>query len=84
MSPAGTFSPVKVTWPGLEPIITGFPFKVSLLIREVVLPPVAPLTGAVVSVTASNGFKHGGFEITIGPAIVFVELQPSKLVKILV
>ena len=48
------------------------------------LPPVAPLTGAVVSVTASNGFKHGGFEITIGPAIVFVELQPSKLVKIFV
>ena len=51
--PAGTVLDVICTFPGAVPTTTRLPFKVSLFVNGVVLPPGNPLTGVVVSVTAN-------------------------------
>jgi len=51
--PAGTLSPVSVTFPAAVPITTAFPAKVSFDVKAIVVPPINPFTAAVVSVTAS-------------------------------
>ena len=51
--PTGTVLDVICTFPAAVPTTTGLPFKVSLLVNAVVVPPGNPLTEGVVSVTAT-------------------------------
>ena len=73
INPSGIVVPVSVTFPGADPITTSTPFKVSLAVKAVVVPPVVPLIGPTVSITASIP----GAETTI------VETTESQFVGLL-
>ncbi|MNR03353.1 hypothetical protein D3C85_1192420 [compost metagenome] len=53
VSPLGTATGLRITSPGFVPMTTGLPFKVSFDTNEVVVPPIVPFIGEVVSFTAS-------------------------------
>ena len=63
--PTGTVLDVICTFPAAVPTTTGLPFKVSLLVNAVVVPPGNPLTAGVVSVTATIIFMGVGVTLEV-------------------
>ena len=79
--PAGSVPVVIFTFPGAVPITTGLPFNLSLVVKAGVEPPVFPLIGAVVSVTAAI---LGAVTVTVLVTVLqFVGLDTSQMVYVI-